>query len=201
MVPSNELQSFNESFLAELVSYEFRQTKLPSNFKAVGLWNGVQNDNPFAAAVYLNIGAGSGYLSYGIHGMFLGFTVKREKVKIHVFLMNHDLQKWQMINESPFFNIGHPLYSYGTNFNGQEFIISKDTLDCCMNSLIKHLKRGDQIFHIDYLHSMSKFTSLNFENYQKMISDMNKSTFIAYKDHIHRAMIKVMRSLTSPMIV
>ena len=93
MVPSNELESFEESFLAELVSYEFSQAKLPSNFKAIIFWNGVQNDSiPFAAAVYLNIGAGSGYLSYGIHGMFLGFTIKHEKVKIHVFLMNRDRQ-------------------------------------------------------------------------------------------------------------
>jgi hypothetical protein len=132
--------------------------------------------------------------------MFLGFTVKREKVKIRVFLMNRDHQSWQMINESPM-GIGHPLYSYGTNFNGQEFIISKDTLDYCMNSLIKHLARGDQIFYVENLHSISKFKSLNFENFQKMISAMNKSTFIAYKDHLHRAMIKVMRSVTSPMIV
>lgn len=201
MVPSNELESFEESFFAELVSYEFSQAKLPSNFKVVGFWNGVQSDSiPFAAAVYLDVGAGSGYLSYGIHGMFLGFTVKREKVKIHVFLMNRDRQTWQMINESPI-DIGHPLYSYGTNFNGQGFIISKDTLDCCMSSLIKHLTRGDQIFYVEYLHSISKFKSLNFENFRTMISAMNKSTFIAYKDHIHRAMTKVMRSVTSPLVV
>ena len=201
MVPSNEIESFEKSFLAELVSYEFSQAKLPSNFKAVGFWNGVQNDSiPFAAAVYLDVGAGSGYLSYGIYGMFLGFKVKREKVNIHVFLMNRDRHQWQMINESPM-GIGHPLYSYATNFNAHEFIISKDTLDCCMSSLIKHLARGDQVFHVEYLHSISKFKTLNFENFQKMISAMNKSTFIAYKDHIHRAMVKVMRSVTSPLIV
>lgn len=199
VVPSNEVERFEESFLAELVPYEFTQAKLPSNFKAVGFWQGVQNDR-FSAAVYLNIGAGSGYLSYGIHGMFLGFTFKRRKVKIHVFLMNRDRQQWQMTNESPM-DIGHPLYSYGTNFNAQEFIISKDTFDCCMSSLIKHLARGDQIFHVEYLHSASKFKSLNFENFQKMIGAMNKSTFIAYKNHIHRAMVKVMSSVTSPLVV
>ena len=198
VVPSNEIQTFDEAFIAELVPYEFSRAKLPPTFKAVGFWNGVQNDSiSFTATVYLDIGAGSGYLSYGIHGMFLGFTVKRDRVNIHAFLMDRNRQQWRMIDEG----IGHPLYSYGTNFNAQEFIISKDTLDCCMDSLIKHLARGDQIFRIEYLHSVSKFKSLNFENFKKMMNDINKPTFIAYKDHIHRAMTKVMRSVTSPLVV
>ena len=194
---SDDLMILNQEFFPTLVSHELNRNRLPPNFKLSGT-RYVPCKEGLCVSALITINMESGYFSYGIRAMNLVFSVKHGRTIIHLYLMEDCERAWKTSDryEDGSVLIGHPLYSDEINSDAKAFTINKDTPDYCIKCLNKHLTRGDKVFRVPYLHSLTAFKSLNFEVFQTMMRDMNKQTFTAYKPQMRHAMNKVLRSVT-----